>query len=61
VTHAYLKKTIYFDEIGLEVIAMLKNNQNVAKSGLIDKNTKLIFRTNCSKLSIAIELSIETF
>ena len=40
---------------------MMRNNQTIAKSGIIDKNTKIIFRSNCCKLTIGIEFSIETF
>jgi len=39
----------------------MRNNQTMVKTGIIDKNTKLIFRTNCSKLTVGIELSTETF
>lgn len=61
ITHVYLKKTLYFDEIALEVHAMMRSSQCIVKSGIIDKNTKIIFRTSCSKLTVGIELSIETF
>lgn len=40
---------------------MMRSNQSIVKSGIIDKNTKIIFRTSCSKLTVGIELSIETF
>ena len=36
-------------------------NQTVVKSGVIDKNTKIIFRSNCCKVTIGIEIAIETF
>ena len=61
VTHVYLRKVLHFDMVSLEVSAMLRNNQTVVKSGLIDKNTQIIFRTNCSKMSICVELASETF
>ena len=40
---------------------MMKSNTTIVKSGIIDKNTKMIFRTNCSKLTIGIEISVESF
>ena len=39
----------------------MRNNQSVAKTGVIDKNTKIIFRSNCCKLTVGIELSVQTF
>jgi hypothetical protein len=60
-THVYLRKTLYFDEIAIEVSSLMRNNQTVVKSGVIDKNTKIIFRSNCCKVTIGIEIAIETF
>lgn len=40
---------------------MMKTSQIIVKSGIIDKNTKIIFRTSCSKLTVGVELSTETF
>lgn len=39
----------------------MRNNQTVAKFGIIDKNTKVIFRSNCCKLTIGIQLAVQTF
>ena len=33
---------------------MMRNNLTIIKHGIIDKNTKLVFRTNCSKVTIGI-------
>ena len=60
-THVFLKKSLYFDEIGLEVISMIRPNQAIVKNGIIDKQTKVIFRTGCSKLTVGVEVSVETF
>ncbi len=40
---------------------MLKSNQEILKTGFITKNTKLIFRSGCSKTAILVELSKEAF
>jgi hypothetical protein len=58
VTHVFLKKALYFDEISLEVMGMMRSNQTIVKTGIIDKSTKIVFRTSCSKLTVGVELSI---
>ena len=60
-THVFLKKSLQFDEIGLEVMSMIRPNQAITKSGIIDKHTKVIFRTSCSKLTVGIEIAVESF
>ena len=61
ITHVYSRKFLYFDEIKLEVTTLMKNNSEVVKSGLIDNNTKIIFRSACAKSTILIEIAKETF
>lgn len=40
---------------------MMRSNSEIVKTGFITKNTKLIFRSACSKTAILVELSKETF
>lgn len=40
---------------------MLLNNETVRRTGIIGKNTKLVFRSNCAKSTILVEIAVETF
>lgn len=39
----------------------MHNDKEIRKTGIIDKNTKIIFRSGCAKYTILVELSQEMF
>jgi hypothetical protein len=55
--HVYNRKTLYFDQLQLEFTNLMHNNEEVRKTGIITKNTKIIFRSGCAKYTILVEIS----
>lgn len=39
----------------------MHNNEEIRRTGIITKNTKIIFRSGCSKYTILVEISKEMF
>lgn len=55
--HVYNRKTLYFDQLKLEFTNLMQNNEEIRKTGIITKNTKIIFRSGCAKYTILVEIS----
>lgn len=59
--HVYNRKVTNFHELKLHFTNMINKKGEIAKSGMVDKKTKLIYRTTCSKYSILFEICEEMF
>lgn len=57
----YTRKVLYFDKMKLEVGNIMYSTHEIAKSGMINKDSKIVFRSACSKYTILVEISKEMF